>query len=110
MNAANPYRGSGSSGILHSSSSKPNASIEVRGPSEDSPPKRTSPGGESASREEPEKLCQVLRVHIASKRGNDTKCGRQSQTIGASCHSSICLDHLLDPTDVAGDVGVDAWR
>ena len=58
LKAASPYRGSGSSGILHSSSSKPKVSTEESVPSEDSPPNRRRPGGERGWREEPENVYQ----------------------------------------------------
>ena len=105
LNAANPYRGSGSCGILHSSSSKPNVSTEERGPSEASPPKSRSPGGERGSMEEPENEKASENI----KREINTKFGRQCQSSRAGCHSTVGLDHVLDPLNVAGHVGVDPW-
>ena len=53
LKAANPYRESGSCGMLHLSSSKPNVSAEERGPSDASPPRTTRPGGADGAREPP---------------------------------------------------------
>merc|ERR1719458_1038778 len=54
LKAANPYRVSGSLGMLQLlSSSKPKVSTEERGPPTDCPPRTIRPGGAAGSREVP---------------------------------------------------------